>query len=73
MSLDRIQSKTIRPFSLVPTLLDDMNSLLCGEVAAEFQDVELLLNENPIKAHKVKKQSLTSLPFQLLTSLPFRY
>eukprot|EP00795_Rhopilema_esculentum_P016024 gene16024-7367_t len=40
------------PASKVPTLLDDMNSLLRGEVAAEFQDVELLLNENPIKAHK---------------------
>ena len=35
------------------TLTEDMNALLRGEVAAEFQDIELMLNGRIIHAHKV--------------------
>ena len=35
------------------TLTEDMMTLLSGDVASEFQDVELMLDGNPIRAHKV--------------------
>ena len=35
------------------TLTEDMSALLRGEVATEFQDIELVLDGKTIKAHKV--------------------
>ena len=37
----------------VSTLTEDMRALLRGENAAEYQDIELVLNGRIIKAHKV--------------------
>ena len=38
---------------LASTLTEDMTALLRGEVATEFQDIELMLGGKMIKAHKV--------------------
>eukprot|EP00794_Sanderia_malayensis_P013893 gene13893-15341_t len=40
------------PVTEVSTLTEDLERLLRGDVAKEFQDIELILSENPIKAHK---------------------